>query len=78
MSETLRQKWESYLTEVLPADAPEIQRVECRRAFYAGAKAVQAMLLATSELDEDSAVAVLERLDGELEAFKRDCVEGMA
>ncbi len=29
--------WDSYLCEVLPPNAPLIQKVECRRAFYAGA-----------------------------------------
>ena len=37
---TAAELWESYETEVLPKDAPDVQRVECKRAFYAGAFAV--------------------------------------
>jgi hypothetical protein len=37
---TLKEAWASYEAEVLPADAPKIQREECRLAFHAGAAAL--------------------------------------
>lgn len=33
---TAKEMWQSYSLEVIPADAPKIQRDECRFAFYAG------------------------------------------
>lgn len=32
--------WDSYARRVLPANAPTVQRWECRRAFYAGCEAL--------------------------------------
>jgi len=34
---SVKGEWEDYRRNVIPADAPEVQLVECRRAFYAGA-----------------------------------------
>lgn len=39
MSE-LNQRWQTYKSKVIPRDAPAIQMVECKRAFFAGAGAV--------------------------------------
>jgi hypothetical protein len=36
MAMTIRQEWEIFKAQVLPADAPEFQVEECRRAFYSG------------------------------------------
>jgi len=33
---SVKMEWEDYRKSVIPADAPEVQLVECRRAFYAG------------------------------------------
>jgi hypothetical protein len=40
----LFREWESYNREVLDVDAGEIQRIETRNAFYAGAVAILALL----------------------------------
>lgn len=49
----LKDHWESYLNEVLPKNAPEIQKVECRRAFYAGALAIWVTVISgVSEAEE--------------------------
>lgn len=72
---TMEGLWSSYAREVLPADAPEVQRVECRRAFYAGAKAFE---YALSEPPDElgGAVAQIAGLIDELEAFAGDVREG--
>lgn len=36
MKRRLRELWVSFERDVLPADAPDVQRIEMRRAFYAG------------------------------------------
>jgi hypothetical protein len=37
---TLNQAWRTYITRVLRPGAPEIQRIEMRRAFYRGCRSV--------------------------------------
>ncbi|HMG17670.1 MAG TPA: hypothetical protein VK573_03010 [Gemmatimonadales bacterium] len=64
--------WASYLAEVVPADAPEVQREECKRAFYAGATAMyQAVMEAMEPTDEDACAARLTALHHELQGFVR-------
>ncbi len=36
----IRESWNSYRREVIPADAPQVQIVESRKAFFAGAVAL--------------------------------------
>ena len=49
----LKDHWESYLNEVLPKNAPEVQKVECRRAFYAGALSIWVTVISgVSEAEE--------------------------
>ena len=69
--------WREYRLLVIPRDAPPVQAMECRRAFYAGVKALLAIQVATE--DSDAAVAkLLDDLHGELDAFKVAVVEGRA
>jgi len=69
---TLHEHWLSYSREVLPAHAPEVQRAETRRAFYAGAAALFYSL--TSRLEPggeptDADVEMVEGLRRELVGF---------
>jgi hypothetical protein len=69
---TLAELFETYRKRVLPATAPEVQIVECRRAFYAAAHSMLLLLLHTigdEHVSEDEGVAVLEGLKAECEAF---------
>ena len=77
---TLREFWESYHREVIPPTAPDVQVIECRRAFMAGA---QAMLLLSQEIsvnavDLDEGAAGLDALEEELNQFCRDVLAGRA
>ena len=49
------EEWSSYQAEVVPAEAPDVQREECKRAFYAGAQAMFNEVMKTAELDSDDA-----------------------
>ncbi len=40
----LNQRWRTYKDRVIPRDAPSIQMIECRRAFFAGAAAIAEIL----------------------------------
>lgn len=67
---TIQEKWESYLKTVMPADAPAAQIRECRIAFYAGAVMMMETMKSISDTDnEDAAVAMLEGLEDECNAF---------
>lgn len=63
--------WSSYLTDVVPDDASDVQVVETQRAFYAGAAACLRIVAAIGdqEEDDDAGAARLEALARELETF---------
>jgi hypothetical protein len=61
-------EWKSYERDVVPAEANDVQREECRRAFYAGAWACfTAVLSATEPDDEDECERNLEALQAEIQ-----------
>ena len=73
--------WRELRTKVIPLDAPAIQARECRRAFYAGASAILAILFAGVGTDpgEPATAAELTMMDdlkAELEQFARDLRAG--
>ena len=66
-------QWKTYEREIVPVDAPPVQREECRRAFYAGCPAMFGLMLdATRPDDDDDCEANLQALDDELKAFLTD------
>lgn len=70
-SESLADEWESYATHVMPAGAGANQRSETRRAFYAGAVSMMALmaLALDDELSDDEQLAKLDSLHAEIKAF---------
>lgn len=78
--DTIAAFWESYRREVLPADAPDIQVQECRRAFYAGAKAVVAIVteIGDDSVTEDQGLDILTGLHEECRTFVADVMRGRA
>lgn len=66
---TIEREWQSYNEDVIPMDAPLVQRTECRLAFFASAKAVIEMLRPHLQ---HNAARMLAEIDNELERFKRD------
>lgn len=69
---TIQQQWESYAAAVIPKDAPTVQIQECRRAFYAGAMAMNTVYLSTStpDVSESAGVQIVEGVQQELKAFR--------
>lgn len=67
----LREEWESYRRDVMPKDAGHSQKLETRRAFYAGAAAFYKLVygIGDRKVTEDQGVAVLESLADELQRF---------
>lgn len=74
---TIFSEWQSFERDVVPAAAPAIQREEMRRAFYAGAQAMYALVMveAVAPDNEDDCEANLEALQQELAAFPTDLRE---
>ena len=69
---TIRDGWITYRDRVIPPQAGEYQRLESKRAFYAGA--AHLFSLVTSEeitsKQEDEAVQSVQNIVEELQAFK--------
>jgi hypothetical protein len=72
----IKAAWESYAANVLPKDAPEIQRQECRKVFYAGAAALFSSIMngIPDRDDEQEAIGVVLLLDlqDELDGFAKE------
>lgn len=69
---TIGEQWASYVSKVIPADAPPVQVEECKRAFYAGAQGMfQAVMAATEPEDEDASEDRLASLEFEMQDFLR-------
>lgn len=66
---TIRDQWESYAREVLPKDAGPVQVQETRRAFYAGARAMQGLHMVITTYSDEAAEQMLQGFEEELAAF---------
>jgi hypothetical protein len=78
---TLAQEYAEFAAGVIPKDAPQVQQVEMRRAFYAGASSM--FYLMTGQLDKDKEptdddVLYVESLSKEIEQFARNLSDGRA
>jgi len=61
--------WKSYESKVVPAEAGDVQRQECRRAFMAGALFVLLAIDELGALGDEAAIAGLQALHQELQLF---------
>lgn len=62
--------WTDFENDVIPLDAPPIQHIEMRRAFYAGAIAILQFTKKIADIpDEREGMQMLERLHVEKRAF---------
>lgn len=72
-AKTLSDYWEEFAERILHPDAPLVQRLEVRRAFYVGAASVlEAYLVIGTERDEEFATQVLRNLEDEITVFRRE------
>ena len=73
--------WRSYAEQIIPVNAPDVQRQELRRAFYAGAASMFGGIMAMLEPGTEPTDADLENmnaLQGELDQYVRDLKAGRA
>lgn len=77
--DSVARMWASF-SEVIPPDAPDVQRVEMRRAFYAGVWGLMCEVkrVGTDEVSEDAGVAYFESIVAECQAFRAELLAGRA
>jgi hypothetical protein len=76
---TIRDAWLDFESKVIDADASPLQRIEMRRAFYAGATSVVLMHVGPiADASEAAGVAMIQGLIDECFAFAGRVKEGAA
>ena len=76
--ENLESKFWDYRKKVIPPSAPDVQVIECQRAFFAGSKATYDMLVEIGSLTEEQAEAAINDLEHSLCSFVDDVENGGA
>lgn len=76
----MKSEWESFEKVGVPRNAHETQRLETRRAFYAGALSMLSLVQRTGDpgVSEEDGVAILNAISGELLAFNEELRKGRA
>lgn len=75
----INNEWLNYRRDVMPKGAPDVQYIECRRAFMAGAEACYRVIMRMLEPGQEATDADLRKmaeLDAELRQFAIDVKEG--
>lgn len=75
---TIANQWGTFAELVMPKSAPDSQRVEMRRAFYAGFHGAITMLTHNVGGSKDEGVALLQALEAEAQQFARRIAKGEA
>jgi hypothetical protein len=73
---TLKSIWDSYLVQVIPVLAPDVQVTESKRAFYAGAHAAFLLMIATTKKSDGEATKDIEELNKEIQEFAEEQKNG--
>lgn len=77
---TIQEQWELFSTMVIPKDAPDIQKQEMRRAFYAGVEAllrIEAIII-SSAVSKEAGMAMLKGVHEECKLFASEVAKGAA
>lgn len=79
MNRPIADLWATYAERVLPADAGEIQTIETKRAFYAGAHGLFELSVHHNATEtEDDAIAWMDAVQHDAEKFAEEVKEGKA
>jgi len=75
---SIAEAWDKYREKVVPENCSLIQSMETRRAFYAGAQSMLAIIKNIGEkaITEDHGIAILERLQEEQLEFLAAILRG--
>ena len=66
---TIQSQWESFLKDVVPEDAEQVQITETQKAFYGGIAALLSLQLKMVELSDDAGLMLMESWTQELDEF---------
>ncbi len=72
---SIQEQWTLFERTVVPGNAPAVQRLEMKLAFYGGAEAILRILWNVSgdkNHSEDAGIAILEGLHDECRRFSRE------
>ena len=77
---TIQEQWEQFESLVINPNAPDVQRSEMKRAFYAGAQALLNVewAIADTSLSDDAVVEMLEGCYQEIQMFADQVKQGKA
>lgn len=76
---TIEEAWQQFSAHILDnINASDIQRVETRRAFYAGANAMFELVNESSDLPMGAACKKMDEFVGEFERYAEDLRAGRA
>lgn len=78
MLNTLDAEWRSFESGCIPKEAPEIQRIEMRRAFYAGIESFLVLQCNAANHSDAACVALMEGWHSELKDFVLQVKAGLA
>lgn len=74
------EEFESYRRAVMAASAGDVQVIECRRAFFAGAQALRGLIVTTIWSDDETLTKTeadtFKKIEQELDAFAVDVLNG--
>ena len=70
MTKIVDTQWTRFEKEVIHKEAPEIQKEEIKKAFFAGAFVSFSAMINTADLEEKQAVKIIESLAKELEDYR--------
>ena len=73
---TIQEQWDTFRKLVIPKNAPPIQVIEMKLAFYGGVEAMMRIQFNITDLSEDAGVAILEETRKELDQFANDVRTG--
>ena len=76
MRQRILEQWNQFYRQVIPADAPEIQITETRRAFFAGACSAF-YLIARTDISDDETIQTLDDLRDEFNLYKERLKSGV-
>jgi hypothetical protein len=71
--------WKEYRTQVISPDAPEVQLIECKRAFFAGARSLMSSMQALIDLNEEPTedqMLMLDDIEDEMARYAQDVLTG--
>lgn len=77
---TLQAEWERLEREVMPVNAPEVQRKEMKRAFYMGAFSVLKLMdrMAEQDISEEAGSLMISGWHDEVQLFAAQIRSGQA